>query len=96
VETSNEIRSTVKNIKYYASKLQELTKLQFEKDVDKGHLLGINIHAGSIRFDCLGAMKAAVDWIETYCENIEKNLQSAEKQDEKLRLPDEEEQESEY
>lgn len=95
MQTSQEIRSNLNNIKYYAKKLQELTKFQFGKDVDAGHLLGINTSAGGVRFDSLGAMQTATEWINIYCDNIEANLKNAEAQDEKLRLPDEEEQKSE-
>jgi hypothetical protein len=96
METSNEIRSIIKNIRYYTEKLQELTKIQFNKDFDTGTLLGINTGAGSTRFETVGAIHATAGRISLYCDNIEANLKSAETQDEKLRLPNEEKQEPEY
>ena len=96
MQTSQEIKSALNNVRYYIGKLRELIKLQFERDIDAGSLLGINTGAGSIRFDSLGAMQSATGWINIYCDNIEANLQAAEKQDNKLRPTEEEEQEPEY
>jgi len=91
METGNEIRSAVKNIRYYSEKIQELSKQQFDKDCEMSELTGINTEPGSIRFDCLGTIAAATNWIGTYCDNIEANVKQAEGQDQKLRpLPEEE------
>ena len=84
METAKEIRSSLQNIQYYSNRIKELTKLQMEKDVNTGHLLGIDTGAGTIRFDSIGTIQAAGEWIEVYCENIENNLKSAEAQDKKL------------
>lgn len=94
MQTSQEIRNGLNNIRYYIKKLQELAKLQLEKDADVD--LEMNTKAGTIRFDCLGAMHTAMGQIGIYCDNIEYNLKSAEKQGEKLRLPNEEEQKTEH
>ncbi len=89
MDTGNELRSAVKNIRYYSEKVKELAKLQLDKDFTVGTILGINTDIGSTRFENLGAMHSAADWLETYCDNIEANLVNAEKQDDKLRLPNE-------
>ena len=90
MQTSKEIRSNLNNIKYYVSKLEEFIKLQFEKDVETGHRLGINTSTGSVRFDSLGTMHSAAGWIKVYCENMEANLKTAEAQDKELQNFDEE------
>jgi len=92
VETSNEIRSAVNNIRYYSKQIEELAKKQFERDFEIGQVTGMNSEPGSIRFECLGAIGAAAHWFGVYCDNIEANLKGAESQDQKLRpLPEEQE-----
>lgn len=90
METGNEIRSAVRNIRYYCEKVQELSKAQFNRDFDMGKLTGMNPEPGSVRFDCLGIIRSAANWIGVYCENIEANVKYAEELDEKLRPPPEE------
>lgn len=96
METASEIRSILNNIRFYSKKLEELAKQQFNKDCEIGQVVGINPEPGGVRFNCLGAIGAATKWIETYCDNIEVNVKSAEEQDQKLRpLPEETEEETE-
>jgi len=85
METTAEIRSALKNIRYYSEQINELVKKQFNRDMEIGHATGIMPEPGSIRFDCLGTIGAATKWLETYCDNIEANIKYAEEQDSKLR-----------
>lgn len=87
METANEIRNAVNNIRYYSKQINELAKKQFGRDFDIGVVVGIQTVPGSLRFDCLGAIGAATHWIETYCNNIEANIGQAEKLDNELRPP---------
>jgi hypothetical protein len=89
MKVAGELRSNVKNMRHYCKRLRDLVKIQFEDDVSVGHRKGINMGAGTIRFDSLGAISAATIWIEQYIENIEANLKSAEEQDQKLGLLEE-------
>ena len=90
METASEIRSALKNLRYYSKQIYELSKKQFERDFEIGLVTGMNPEPGSVRFDCLGAVGAATSWIETYCDNIESNVKHAEELDQKLRpLPKE-------
>lgn len=91
MESSNEIRSAVRNIRYYSGKIKELVSQQFDRDVEIGNAVGVNIEPGTIRFDCLGAMSSTAQWIESYCAHIEANLKSAESQDNKLRVKEKDE-----
>ena len=89
METASEIRSALNNIRFYSKKIEELAKQQFNRDFEIGQVTGMNPEPGTIRFDCLGAISTATNWIETYCENIEANVKGAESQDQKLRpLPE--------
>ena len=85
METASEIRSAVGNIRFYANNIEKLARKQFERDMEIGQITGVNSEPGTVRFDCLGAMGAATNWIETYCDNIEANVKHAEEQDQKLR-----------
>ena len=89
MEASNEIKSAVNNIKYYSNQIAELARKQIDRDVTNGNLLGISIEPGTLRFDSLGSISAASDWIDTYCENILSNVRNAELLDSKLRVPKE-------
>ncbi len=92
METGSEIRSTVKNLRYYAEQVDKLAKTQFDRDFDIGKLTGMNSEPGGARFDCLGRIGVVAHWIELYCDNIEANLKSAEELDGKLRpVPEESE-----
>ena len=86
MQTATEITSNLKNLRYYSGKIAELAKKQVDLDFARGQEIGINSGPGSIRFDCLGAIDSACTWIETYCDNIEANLHSAELQDKKLHV----------
>ena len=85
METAPEIRSALKNIRYYAEQIYELSKKQFNRDFDIGTVTGMNPEPGTVRFDCLGSIGAATNWIGTYCDNIESNVKHAEELDQKLR-----------
>ena len=90
METAAEIRSALKNIRYYAEQIYELSKKQFNRDFDIGTVTGMNPEPGTVRFDCLGSIGAATNWIGTYCDNIEVNVKHAEGLDQKLRpVPEE-------
>lgn len=91
METTNEIKGAVKNIQYYVSRVKELSRQQLNKDVEKGHLTGINTGPGSIRFDSLGCIDSAAELIEVYCENILNNVVTAENQDKELWVDNKEE-----
>lgn len=90
METSGELKSAINNIKYYTGQIADLARAQFDIDFENGNKVGMSIEPGSKRFDCLAAVIAATDWIETYCHNIESNIKHAEEQD-KLLKPKEEE-----
>ena len=96
METAGEIRSALKNIRYYAEIIESLARKQFDRDVEIGQITGVNLEPSSIRFGCLGCIGAATKWLETYCNNIEANVKHAEEQDSKFRAPPEEEKEPEY
>lgn len=85
MQTANEIRSAVDNIRYYSQRINELVRQQIELDV---RLKDINAQVGSIRFDCLGAIDSGVALINVYCHGIEANLKVAVEQDRKLHIPD--------
>lgn len=86
MQTTQEITSSLKNLRYYSSQIAELAKQQFKLDHDRGLELGINAGPGSIRFDCLGAIVSACGWIETFCQNINSNLNTAIAQDKVLHI----------
>jgi hypothetical protein len=85
METGNEIKGAINNIRYYSERIHELARQQFQKDFDVGTLVGMEPEPGTIRFDCLGAIDTATRWLLIYCEHIEANLKYAEEQDKKLR-----------
>ena len=86
MDTSNDLKSAIKNIRYYVKHIQSLAKQQFDKDFNTGNELGVNETASDIRFNCLGAIISNIEWINTYCNNIEANIKHAEEQDKELRL----------
>lgn len=90
MQVASEIESAVKNIRYYSQVIKDLSKKQFDMDCEQGQRLGINTNPGTVRFDSLGAIGAACEWIDSYCGNIENNLGSAVKQDKLLHSPEEE------
>ncbi len=90
MKTAEEIKNAVSNIQYYAKQIEELGRKQMAEDVALGQEIGINTNAGTIRFDNLGAIGAASEWISTYCLNILSNLEQAEKQDKLLNKVEEE------
>jgi len=90
VQTASEIESAINNIRYYTGKIEELSRQQFNMDCERAAQLGINTDPGALRFDCLGAIKANCDWIETYCDGIVNNLKIAAEQDKILHVEEEE------
>ncbi|HEC64170.1 MAG TPA: hypothetical protein ENI23_02620 [bacterium] len=84
MQTAEEIKSAIKNIRYYSQIIYELSKKQFNIDCEQGQHIGVNLQPGTIRFDSLGAMGAACSWLNTYCSNIEANLKTAIEQDKLL------------
>jgi len=90
METSSELKSAINNLRYYTKRIAELARQQFDLDFEVGNQLGMNIEPGSKRFECLAAVIAATDWIETYCHNIESNIKHAEELDEEIRVKKEE------
>lgn len=88
MKTSKEIKNVVVNLQYYAKQVEELARKQMAEDVALGNELGINVNSGTLRFDCLGAIGSASNWIETYCQNILSNLAVAEEQDKVLYKPE--------
>ncbi len=91
MKASEEINKAVSNIQYYAKQISISARKQLNDDVTLGNQVGVNVNAGTIRFDSLAAADAAANWIEIYCENILANVKSAESQDKLLYKPDEEE-----
>ena len=89
MQTAIEIVSNLKNLRYYNQKINELARQQLDLDVKRGHEIGIATGPGSIRFDSLACMQSACTLIETYCQNIEANLESAVKQDKILHTEEE-------
>lgn len=89
MQTAQEITSDLKNLHYYSDKIAEFAKKQFDLDFARGQEIGINSGPGSIRFDCMGAIMSACEWISIYCDNIDANLQSAIKQDKVLHTEEE-------
>jgi hypothetical protein len=76
METAEELSSTIKNIRYYANKINELTKEQFEKDLKTKD---ISVVDAPKRLDLLSAMNGAAATIELCCVQLESNLEAAQK-----------------
>lgn len=91
MKTAPDIQSMVNNIKYYSQKIVESAKQQLDIDFKQGEQSGMNSAPGSTRFECLGAITGACSYINMCCTNIELNLDTADKQDEKLFAKEEEE-----
>ena len=95
MEVAKEIQSAIKNIRYYSQRIDELSKKQFEIDLEQGQKFGMNPNPGAIRLDSLGAIGAACSWLNTYCNNIEANLKIATEQDRLLHAKEEKEEREE-
>jgi hypothetical protein len=76
METAEELSSTIKNIRYYANKINELTKEQFEKDLKTKD---VSVIDAPKRLDLLSAMNAAAATIDLCCVQLESNLEAAQK-----------------
>ncbi|MBA7499225.1 hypothetical protein ES704_01965 [subsurface metagenome] len=88
MKTAKEIESNINNINYYVGKIKESVKEQLDADFKLGD---INVSAGSIRFDALGAIGSNCEQIHTYLQSIFNNLKTAVGQDKLLTKPEEEE-----
>jgi len=86
MKTANKINQAVNNIRYYASEIQKASKEQFEEDAS---VKDMNTQVGCIRFDSLGCIGIASNWIAIYCDNIEANLKMAVEQDKLLETEEE-------
>jgi len=93
MDTGNELRQAIKNIRYYTEEIDRLAKQQFNIDFDMGNLVGMEVEPGSKRFNCIGMIETNVEWINVYCNNIEANINHAEELDKELKPKDEESQE---
>lgn len=92
MDISNESMQAIKNIRYYSERLKELARIQIDKDIQIGHIKGLEIDPSEKRFNALGIMETNSDWIDIYCNNIEANIKHAEEQDEKFISKEEQEQ----
>lgn len=86
MQTAKEIKSALDNIRYYSGKIYKLARQQFEADAS---LNDINTQIGTTRFDSLGCIGSGCNWINTYCNNIEVNLNKAVEQDKLLQSEEE-------
>ena len=81
MKTASEIKNALDCIKYYNARVRELSHQQFVEDCN---LNDINTQVGSLRFDALGAIGSCCGMIDLYGLSIEKNLETAVKQDKLL------------
>jgi len=84
MQTANEIKSAVNNVRYYTQKIKELLDKQFESDMQDyrlGQKLAKDTQVNSTRFDCEGAIASCCSWIERYCIGIENNLKLIDKEE---------------
>ncbi len=84
MQKAAEIQNNIDNLKYYIAEIKKLAKEQFELDFIKAQEKGINASPGSIRYDCLAVIIMDCGLFETYIQNMEINLKSAELQDKAL------------
>lgn len=84
MKTSLEINKAVNNIKYYANQVEELSRKQLAEDMSMGYQRGINVDAGTVRFESLGRIGEDAGGIKIYCDNILRNVKTADEQDNKL------------
>jgi hypothetical protein len=89
MQKASEIRSATENIKYYTTEIKKLINEQFDLDLKRGQELGVNVNAGTIRYDALAVIYMDCGLFEAYLHNIESNLKSAESQDKILNKPEE-------
>lgn len=81
MQTAEDMRNALKNIRYYSEKIRELLRKQLDLDFQNK---AVNVDVGTVRFDCLGIIGGSTYWLDIYCDNIESNLKSAEAQDKEL------------
>jgi hypothetical protein len=76
VETTEEITSAIKNMRYYAEEIKKLCHKQLELDFQNYEM---NEVIGQDRLTILGIISGALPHIENWLVNIEVNLVSADK-----------------
>jgi len=88
MKTFEELENAIKNINYYADKIDKLTREQFNYDLEHSEL----ITEATNRLDCLGALGGATRGVKLLCEQMSSNLKHA--RDVKLPVKQEEEPET--
>ena len=86
MKTYSELLSIINNIEHLTEKADKLAREQIELDCS---LKKVNVNIGTLRFNALGALGSACNWIETYCESMKANLNTAMKQDKLLQSEEE-------
>ena len=84
MQTSEEMKSYLKNIRFYTEQVNKLARKQFKADEESANKIGIAEEPGGIRFDCLLCIILACEKVQLYTQNIESNINQAEAQDKKL------------
>jgi hypothetical protein len=79
MKNAEELESAVKNLNYYANKIQQLSADQFEYDVNNCQM----ILEATKRLDCLGAIGGNCEGIKLLCISIKVNIENAKK----IKLP---------
>lgn len=79
MKNAEELESAVKNLNYYANKIQQLSTDQFEYDVRNCEM----IIDATKRLDCLGAIGGNCEEIKLLCVSIKVNIENAKK----IKLP---------
>jgi len=95
METSSEIKSAIANMKYYATEIDRLVKLQLDKDCSNEKYINTAELPTGIRYNSLGIINSSLGWIDTYLVCIENMVKKAEEQDEKLKIKVEDDNETE-
>jgi hypothetical protein len=81
LKISTEFKSNIENLRYYITANKKLVEQQLKADIKRGEELGVNMHAGTLRYDSLAVIHMTHDLFETYIKGIEVNLKTAEEQD---------------
>lgn len=87
MKITKEIQSNLNNIRYYTGKINDLAKKQLAEDVALGE---VNVNVATDRFNALGCVGTACEWVSIYCDNIQSNLKVAEAVDKELGIVEEE------
>lgn len=89
MQKANEIRSNIENIKYYITEINKLCRQQYGLDIKRGEEIGVNVNPGTLRYDALAVICMDCELFDTYLQNIEANLKTAESQDKLLHIAEE-------